>query len=107
MTALTVAQGPGPKAPESLGQQVRRLQTEARELALVHAQCLEIALLSADRLGAEIAAGGDAYPPGVRDLARQAAAESGNRARLLQALLVRNRGDVSHIHGHRTSASAA
>jgi hypothetical protein len=107
MTALIVARVPGPEAPEPLGQQVRRLQAEAKALALVHAQCLELALLSADRLAAEIAAGGEAYPPGVRELARQAAAENGNRARLLQALLGRNRHPASHGPGRHTGASAA
>lgn len=107
MTVLTLAQAHCADGPEPLGQQVRRLQAEARDLALVHAQCLELALLSADRLAGEIAAGGEAYPPGVRELARQAAAESGDRARLLQALLGRNRREASYGQGRRTGPSAA
>ena len=106
MTALTIARCADP-APESLGQQVRRRQAEAKALARMHPQCLKLALLSADGLAAEIAAGGEAYRPGVRDLARQAAADNGNRARLLQALLVRNRGETPHGQGRRTDASAA
>lgn len=61
------------KAPEieTLAQRVQRLQGEAQALAAEHIAQLEIALAEAARIAAEIAAGGEAYHVGVRELAHR------------------------------------
>lgn len=74
---------------EPLGEQVRRLQHEAKDLARAHAQCLEVAMINLVRLAEDVADGGDAYPPGVRDLARRTAADGLARAATLHAILGR------------------
>ena len=56
---------------ESLSARIRALQEEARGLAREHIVALEAALVEVERLAVEIAAGGDAYPAGVRDIARR------------------------------------
>jgi hypothetical protein len=65
------------------------LQQEARELAITHVQCLELALITAGRLALEIGDGGEAYPPGMRDLALRISADSRARALTLRTLLDR------------------
>jgi len=56
---------------ESISERVRRLQNEARGLAREHIMALQAALISVETLAAEISEGGEAYPPGVRDIARR------------------------------------
>ena len=58
---------------ETVAQRVRRLQAEARQLARDHIQAFGAAMVDLERYAAEIADGGDAYAPGVRDLARRLA----------------------------------
>ena len=75
-----------PAAPHDLSDRIRRLQAEARSLAREHIHALERALLEVERLSAEIADGGEAYPVGVREIARRLAAEceaSGNTIKAL------------------------
>lgn len=74
---------------EPLAAQVRRLQQEAKELAITHVQCLELALVTVGRLASEVSDGGEAYPPGMRDLALRISADSRTRALTLRALLDR------------------
>lgn len=57
--------------PESISDRVKRLQAEARGLAREHILALKAALEEVERLAAEVAAGGEAYPAGVRDIARR------------------------------------
>ncbi len=91
------AVSPGPQAEvydlgrgvESGAQRVRRLQNEARILA--HEQ-VEILARDLDALAiraAEIAAGGDAYPAGVRELASRVAADLPLKAQGLAVLMER------------------
>ena len=72
--------------PETVAQRVKRLQSEAKALAKDHVQALVYAIASAEALAAEIAEGGEAYPPGVRDLARRFAEEAGSKAQTLEAI---------------------
>lgn len=58
---------------ESVADRVRRLQAESRALAREHVAALLSGLEDAQRLSAEVADGGDAYPIGVRDIARRLA----------------------------------
>lgn len=76
---------------ETVAQRIRRLQAETKILADEHVQSLAAALASIEQLAAEIAAGGDAYRPGVRDLARRIAEEADARAQTLSAIGARTR----------------
>jgi len=76
---------PGP----SLGERVRALQAEARHLASQHVEALGAALLETQRLAGEIAGGGEAYPPGVRDLAARLCEESAAKVQTLAAIMGR------------------
>ena len=75
--------------PETVGQRVRRLQVEARQLAKDHVRALTAAIEAAEQIAAEIAEGGDAYPAGIRDLARRFAEDAAPRVQTLEALSAR------------------
>lgn len=75
-----------PTKMETLSERIRRLQTEAKDLAREHIQALEAALDEVERIAAEIANGGEAYPPGVRDIAMRLAEEAHLKAQSLEAL---------------------
>ena len=75
--------------PETVAERVRRLQAEARQLAKDHIHALSEAILNAESIAAEIAEGGDAYPPGIRDLARRFAEDAEARVQTLEAINAR------------------
>ncbi|MBS0361996.1 MAG: hypothetical protein JSR98_11490 [Proteobacteria bacterium] len=75
--------------PETVAERVRRLQAEARTLAKDHVQALTRAIADVERMAAEIAEGGDAYPPGVRDLARRFVDDCEARVQTLEAITSR------------------
>ena len=77
-----------PKA-ETVAERVRRLQAEAKELARDHIRALSEAMLGVEQMAAEIAEGGDAYPPGVRDLARRFVEDVEARVQTLEAITAR------------------
>ncbi|HYE45580.1 MAG TPA: hypothetical protein VEA44_07370 [Caulobacter sp.] len=87
--ALSVVSDTTGPVPEALSERIRRLQAEARDMAREHVAALEQALQGVSRLAAEIADGGEAYPVGARQLARQLIAEADGRAQTLDAILVR------------------
>jgi hypothetical protein len=74
---------------ETVAQRVRRLQSEARTLAKDHIRSLNQALVDVEQLAAEIADGGDAYPPGVRDMARRLVEDCEMRVQTLEAIVSR------------------
>ncbi|HKT54502.1 MAG TPA: hypothetical protein VJP88_08615 [Caulobacteraceae bacterium] len=74
---------------ETVAVRVRRLQQEARQLARDHIKTLCQALVEVETLSAEIAAGGEAYPPGIRDLARRLIEDCEARAQTLEAIVAR------------------
>ena len=75
--------------PETVAERVRRLQAEAKQLAKDHIRSLTAAITEVEKMAAEIAAGGDAYPAGVRDLARRFAEDAGARVQTLEAITAR------------------
>lgn len=74
---------------DTVAQRVRRLQAEARSLAKDHVRSLGAALGEVERIAAEIAEGGDAYPPGIRDIARRLVEDCEARAQTLEAISAR------------------
>jgi hypothetical protein len=74
---------------ETVAQRVQRLQTEARQLAKDHVKSLTSAMLELEQLAAEIADGGDAYAPGIRDIARRLAEDLDARVQTLDAISAR------------------
>lgn len=74
---------------ETVAQKVRRLQAEARQLAKDHVRSFSDAMTELERLAAEIADGGEAYSPGVRDIARRLAEDLDSRVQTLEAITAR------------------
>jgi hypothetical protein len=88
-----VATNPAPEAEnapaEPLTARIRRLQEEARGMAREHIATLEASLAQVGHIAAEVAEGGDAYPVGVREVARQLVADTESRLLGLQAIIQR------------------
>lgn len=84
-----VASNAAPLSTTDLSERIRRLQAEAKSLAREHIHALEQALLQVERLSAEIADGGDAYPAGVRELARRMAEDCEMKVQTLEAISAR------------------
>ncbi|MFL5297196.1 MAG: hypothetical protein ACJ798_12515 [Phenylobacterium sp.] len=74
---------------ETVAERVRRLQAEAKQLAKDHIHSLTEAMINVEQMAAEIAEGGDAYPPGVRDLARRFVEDCEARVQTLEAIVAR------------------
>jgi hypothetical protein len=74
---------------ETVAERVRRLQAEAKQLAKDHVHALSAAIMNAEAIAAEIAEGGDAYPPGIRDLARRFVEDADARVQTLEAISAR------------------
>jgi hypothetical protein len=77
-----------PKA-ETVAQRVRKLQAEARQLARDHIHAFTAAMTEVEKMAAEIAEGGEAYPAGVRDLARRFVDDCDARVQTLEAITAR------------------
>jgi len=77
------------RAPATTADRVKRLQLEARSLAVEQVEALEKLLLQAAVMAQEIAEGGDAYPVGARELAGRLASDLPARAQTLKAVVSR------------------
>lgn len=77
------------RTPETTSDRVKRLQMEARALAVEQVEALEAILLQASELAREIAEGGDAYPVGARELAARMASDLPAKAETLKAIVHR------------------
>jgi hypothetical protein len=75
---------------ETVAERVRKLQLEARSLAREHVLELERLLIEVERMSAEIADGGDAYPAGVREVARRLVEDCEAKVQTLEAIVSRN-----------------
>lgn len=91
-----VSNNPAPEAvspaEEPLTARIRRLQAEAKSMAREHIHMLETSLADIARLSAEIADGGDAYPVGAREVARQMVSDCESRLMGLEAIMHRTGG---------------
>ena len=74
---------------ETVAQRVRRLQAEARQLAKDHVRSFSAAMSELEHLAAEIADGGEAYAPGIREMARRLAEDLDSRVQTLDAISAR------------------
>jgi hypothetical protein len=73
----------------AIADRIRRLQDEAKGLAHEHVLALQAALVEVDRLSRDIADGGEAYPVGVREIARRLTEETEARVQAIEAILRR------------------
>lgn len=74
---------------ETVAERVRRLQAEARMLAKDHVRSLTEAMVNVEQMAAEIAEGGEVYPPGVRELAGRLVEDLESRVQTLEAIASR------------------
>jgi hypothetical protein len=77
------------RAPETTSDRVKRLQMEARALAVEQVEALEKVLMQASAMADEIAQGGEAYPVGARELAGRLSADLPAKAQTLKAIVSR------------------
>ena len=78
------------RAPETTAERVKRLQAEARALALEQVEGLEEVLLKASEMAKDIAEGGEAYPVGARELAARLAQELPVKAETMKAIVAKS-----------------
>lgn len=77
------------RKPQTTAERVKRLQIEARALAVEQIEALEAKLLEAAELAREISGGGDAYPVGARELASRLTEDLTGRVDTLKAIVAR------------------
>lgn len=77
------------RPPESTAEKVKLRQFEAKILAREHIEELRRAMEAASDLAKEVAAGGDAYQPGVRDLSARMIEHIASQIETLDAVMVR------------------
>jgi ABC-type transporter Mla subunit MlaD len=75
--------------PAGLSEQIRQLQAEANRLAHEHIAALGASLVHAQQIADDIAHGGEAYPAGIRDIARRLSEECAARAQAIEAIAAR------------------
>jgi hypothetical protein len=78
------------RAPATTADRVKRLQLEARALAVEQIEALQKLLLQASAMAREIADGGEAYPVGAREQAGRLASDLPARAQTLKAVASRS-----------------
>jgi hypothetical protein len=78
------------KPPATTAERVKRLQREARALALEEVEGLERLLVEAAAKAREIAEGGDAYPVGAREIASRLAEDLPMKAETIKAIVSRS-----------------
>jgi hypothetical protein len=81
------------RVTETVTERVQRLQREARELACDQVEALARDMTAVSEAAAEIAAGGDAYPAGVREMASRLAEDLPQKVQIILTILHRTAGD--------------
>jgi len=87
---VTLTALPAPR-PETMGQRVQRLQAEARGLARSHVAEMMAKVAEGLAMAADIADGGDAYPPGVREASRKLTEDGESLLLTLTAIIARTK----------------
>lgn len=77
------------RAPATTAERVRRLQAEARALAVEQVEAPESLLVQAAAMAEEIAHGGEAYPVGARQIASRLAEDLPSKAGSIKAIVSR------------------
>jgi hypothetical protein len=77
------------RAPETTSERVKRLQVEARALALEQVEALEAVLIQAAAMAKEIAQGGEAYPVGAREIASRLMTDLPQKAETIKTIVGR------------------
>ena len=77
------------RAPETTTERVKRLQLEARALAVEQVEALEALLLKAAAMAKDIAEGGDAYPVGAREIASRLMTDLPQKAETIKTIVGR------------------
>jgi hypothetical protein len=77
------------RTPETTSDRVKRLQMEARALALEEVEELARTLKAAADIAGRIASGGDAYPVGAREMASRLASDLPARADSIRAIVAK------------------
>lgn len=77
------------RAPETTAERVKRLQAEARALAMEEVEALDRLLIQAAAAAKAIADGGDAYPVGAREVASRLSTDLPTKAETLRMILSR------------------
>lgn len=72
---------------DTVAERVRRLQNEARALAMGQVESFRDQIQSLADLAEEIADGGDVYPVGAREVARRLAEDLVSKAQTLQVIV--------------------
>jgi hypothetical protein len=74
---------------ETPAERIRRLQAEAKILAREQVETLEKAMNGLAAQAREISVGGDAYPPGIREMASRLAEDLEAKAASMDAIMER------------------
>lgn len=77
------------RTPETTSDRVKRLQMEARALALEEVEELARTLKAAADIAGRIASGGDAYPVGAREMASRLSSDLPARADSIRAIVAK------------------
>ena len=77
------------RTPVTTADRVKRLQMEARALAVEQVEALEKLLKQSAAMAREIAEGGDAYPVGAREIASRLAADLPTKAETIKTIVHR------------------
>jgi len=77
-------------APESRAERVRRMQATARSLAREEIQAMKTAMAGLARMAGDVAAGGEAYPVGIREIASRLGRELEAHSKSVEVLLMRS-----------------
>lgn len=77
------------RGPQTTADRVKRLQAEARALAIEQVEALEKILCEAAAMADDIARGGDAYPVGAREIASRLAEDLPGKAETIKAIVSR------------------
>ena len=78
------------RGPQTTADRVKRLQAEARALAIEQVEALEKLLVQAAGMAREISEGGDAYPVGAREIASRLAEDLPAKAETIKLIVSRS-----------------